>query len=124
MTISILLVDDNHSFSIALRRLLETLPGVKIVADAHDGFEALSKAEHLTPDLILLDIALPSLSGLEVARRVQTWTKRPRIVFLSMHDLEEYRDAAHDLIDVEFVEKIDVVSKLIPIIERMVEATA
>jgi DNA-binding NarL/FixJ family response regulator len=122
MTISILLVDDNTSFMVALRRTLERIAGVKIIGEAHQGFEALAKAELLAPDLMLLDIVLPSISGLEVARRVQTWKKQPRIILLSAQDLDEYRDSDHDIINAEFVEKTDVVNTLIPIIERMVEA--
>jgi CheY-like chemotaxis protein len=122
MTISILLVDDNYSFLLALRRLLETLAGVKIVAESHDGYDALTKAELFAPDLMLLDVSMPGLSGTEVARRMQTWDKKPRIVFLSIQNTDEFYDVSLGLNGPEFVEKSDVVSTLIPLIERMVEA--
>jgi CheY-like chemotaxis protein len=122
MTISILLVDDNASFLVALRRTLERIAGVKIIGEANQGYEALAKAELMAPDLMLLDIVLPSISGLEVARRIQTWEKQPRIILLTAHDLDEYRDSDHDIVDAEFIEKTDVVRSLIPIIERMVES--
>jgi DNA-binding NarL/FixJ family response regulator len=123
MTIKILLVDDNLSFRTAVKQFLDMLPGAQVVGQAHDGLEALTMAEQLAPDLMLLDVAMPGLNGLEVARRMQLWPMRPRIIFLSMHDIAAYRTAAHDLGDVDFVGKADFVTKLLPIIECMVQGS-
>ena len=118
--IKILLVDDNQYFLSAVRRFLIMLPGMEVIAEAHDGLEALSKAEQLQPDLVLLDIGMPELNGIEVARCMQTWPHPPLIVFLSMHDSSEYLDAAHELGVLGFVGKTDFVVGLLPIIRNLV----
>jgi DNA-binding NarL/FixJ family response regulator len=122
MTLSILFVDDNNSFRMALSRFLETIAGVKVFAETYQGFDALFKAELLAPDLMLLDIVLPPTRGVELARRAQALIDPPRIVFLSVHNIDDYRDTAQDIVDAEFIEKEDAVSTLIPLIERMVAA--
>jgi len=59
---------------------------LQIVGEVSDGFEGVQKAEELKPDLILLDIGLPTLDGFEVARRIRKLVPESRIVFLSMED--------------------------------------
>lgn len=120
MTVKILLVDDNPTFLGAVWQLLDMLPGVEVIGEAHDGREALVKAAELKPDLILLDVAMPEMSGVAVALRMKTWAQAPRIVFLSMHDNAAYREAAHNLGALGFVGKADLVDGLLPILERLV----
>lgn len=119
MTIKILLADDSHTFVTAVRKFLDILPGTEVVGQAHDGREALSKAGQLAPDLVLLDISMPELNGLEVARCMRSWPQQPHVVFLSMHDSVDYRAAAHELGAAGFVGKADFVVDLPPIIERL-----
>jgi DNA-binding NarL/FixJ family response regulator len=119
MTLRILLVDDNQTFLLAVRQYLDLLPGMAVIAEAHDGNNALSQAAKLAPDLILLDIAMPGMNGLEVARRVLTWAAPPEIVFLSMHDNAAYRDAALELGARAYVGKADFVVALLPILEQL-----
>lgn len=120
MTVKILLVDDNLTFVTAVRLFLEMLPGTQVIGQAHDGREALTMAGQLQPDLVLLDITMPELNGLDVARCMQSWPQPPRVIFLSMHDSVAYRAAAHDLGAAGFVGKADFVVELLPIIERLV----
>jgi DNA-binding NarL/FixJ family response regulator len=122
MALSILLVDDNNSFRTALSRFLETVAGVNVVAETYQGFDVLTKDELAAPDLMLLDIVLAPLRCLELARRAQASVKPPRIVFLSKHNLDDYRETVKDIIGAEFIEKEDAVCTLIPLIERMVVA--
>ena len=114
-----MLADDNPAFLVAIWRLLYLLPNTRIIAEARDGEEALTKARRLQPDLLLLDIAMPKLNGLDVARAMQSWPRPPRIIFLSMNDGEAYRAAARDLGALGFVAKSELVVGLIPLIERM-----
>lgn len=122
--INILLADDSPSFLAAVWSCLFLWPIVKIVGEARDGEEALSKAQQLRPDLILLDIGMPKLNGLEVARTIQTWTNPPRIVFLSMNDGEAYRAAVQELGVFGFISKSDFVEQLPRLIESMVKENA
>ena len=120
MTITILLVDDNPTFVLAVRQFLDRLPGTQVAGEARDGREALALAAKLQPELMLLDIAMPKLNGLEVARAMRSWAHAPRIIFLSMHDNNAYREAARDLGALGFVGKADFVVELLPMIERIV----
>ncbi|NUM44741.1 MAG: response regulator transcription factor [Anaerolineales bacterium] len=81
--IRILIVDDHAIVREGLRLLLEDEPGLEIVGDAADGEEALQKAQTLTPDVILLDLVLPDLNGIEVTRRVRAAQPECRILLLT-----------------------------------------
>jgi len=83
MTIRILMVDDYKDWRCKVRVLLQTRPEWQVICEVSDGPEAVQKAEELKPDLILLDIGLPTLNGIEVARRIRRLSFNPRIIFLS-----------------------------------------
>ncbi|MGI9134224.1 MAG: response regulator [Rhodoferax sp.] len=119
MSIRVLLVDDNKTFLAAVKNFLLTLPGVQVVGQAHDGQTAITLAAQLAPDLVLLDIVMPAMSGLEVAVALQALVAPPHIVFLSMHDSQAYRSAAHALGARGYVGKGDFVSDLVPLIESL-----
>ena len=119
MTIRILLVDDNKTFLAAVRNFLLTLPQVEVVAEAHEGKSALVLAEQLRPDLVLLDIVMPGMGGLEVAAALQALETPARIIFLSMHDSKSYRAAARELGVHGYVGKGDFVLDLVPLISSI-----
>ena len=123
MTIRTLLVDDNPDFLIAVRLFLGTIPAVQVIGDARDGQEALFKTALLQPDLVLLDISMPDMSGLEVARRIKSWAKPPAIVFLSMNISNEYQTATRELDALGCLEKSKLEIGLPLIIERLVQIT-
>ena len=85
--IKILLADDHGVVRQALRSLLESQPDFSIVAEASDGLEAVQKIEISHPDVSVIDLMMPHLGGLEVARRVH---KSTRVLILSMHNNEAY----------------------------------
>ena len=124
MSLRILLVDDNHTFLSAVRQCLAMLPETEVVGQANDGHEALRLTESLKPDLVLLDIVMPHMNGLEVAAQIQAWKNAPHIVFLSLHDNESYRAAAHDLGVLAMVGKTNFVVDLMPIISNLISAQA
>ena len=123
MTVRTLLVDDNKTFLAAVRNFLSLLPDVEVVGEAHNGWSAVELSHSLNPDLVLLDIVMPEMSGLEVAQALKDSLPTPRIVFLSMHDSESYRTAARELGAFGYVGKGDFVADLIPIIDRLVESS-
>jgi two-component system, NarL family, response regulator NreC len=88
--IRILLADDHNVMRGGLRVLLERQPGFKVVGEASDGRQAVEQAEATKPDIIVLDIAMPNLSGIEAAQRISTLLPHTRIIILSMHSDESY----------------------------------
>ena len=85
----VLLADDHSIVRRGLRSLLEEA-GHTVVAEAADGLEAVQLAEEHQPDLLVLDIAMPKLNGIEVAARTQKLTRPPGVIILSMHGDESY----------------------------------
>ena len=88
--IRILLADDHVVMRRGLRLLLENQPGFSVVAEASDGREAVDRAEAVKPDVAVLDIAMPNLSGIEATERITPMLPETRIVILSMHSDESY----------------------------------
>ncbi len=89
-TIRILVVDDHQVVREGLRRMLELEADMGVVGEAEDGQEALEKAKSLRPDVMLLDIAMPRLSGLEAVCLIKQAVPDTQIVVLSMHKKEAY----------------------------------
>ena len=86
----VLLADDHSIVRRGMRALLETEPSVEVVAEAADGLEALRLCEEHHPDLLILDVAMPRLNGIDVAARSQKMQPPPRAIMLSMHLDESY----------------------------------
>jgi DNA-binding NarL/FixJ family response regulator len=89
-SLRILLAEDHALVRAGFRALLQSMPEVQVVAEASDGYEALHLIEVHRPDVVLLDITMPRLGGIEVARRAAKQFPSMRIIMLSMHDDEEY----------------------------------
>lgn len=86
----VLLADDHSIVRRGMRSLLETEESVDVVAEAADGLEALRLCEEHRPDLLILDVAMPKLNGIDVAARTQKMQPPPRAIMLSMHLDESY----------------------------------
>lgn len=89
-TIRILLADDHTIVRKGLRLLLESNDSFAVVADAADGREAVALADKHSPDVVVMDIAMPGLNGIEAARQITAKLPNTAIVFLSMHSDEGY----------------------------------
>jgi len=95
--IRVLLADDHALVRAGFRALLSTLPGVKVVAEAATGNEALALARRHPVDIALLDIGMPGLSGLDALTEMRREFPKIRVIILSMHVNEDYlRRALHD----------------------------
>jgi two-component system, NarL family, response regulator NreC len=90
MTIRLLLVDDHAVVRTGLRMLLENEEDIEIVGEAGTGQAALQMVERLQPDMVLMDIGLPDMTGIEVTRQVKQQWPRVAIVALTIHEDEEY----------------------------------
>jgi len=88
--IRVLLVDDHTLVRQGIRALLETQEDFEVVAEASGGYEAIDKARELRPDIILMDLAMPDLNGMEATRQIRAESPDIQIVALTMHDANEY----------------------------------
>ncbi|HEV2212326.1 MAG TPA: response regulator transcription factor [Gammaproteobacteria bacterium] len=86
----ILVADDHNLVRAGLTALIARLPDMEIVGEAPDGRQALRMVRDLAPDLVLMDIAMPGLNGLEAAERIHGIHPQTKIIILSMHANEEY----------------------------------
>ena len=93
-SIQILVVDDHPVVRRAICSLLSSDPVLNVICETSDGEKAVEKAEEFQPDLVLMDISLPGISGIEAARRIRRVSPQSQIIFLSQHDsLQMVRDA-------------------------------
>ena len=89
-SIQVILVEDHHLVRAGIRSLLNTISGITVIAEASNGREALEKLAKHKPDVALVDIAMPDMSGLEVTEKVTSQYPDVRVVILSMYSDEEY----------------------------------
>jgi DNA-binding NarL/FixJ family response regulator len=89
-TIRVLIADDHNLFRAAVRGLLKGFGGIEVIGEATDGREAVTLATEHRPDVLLMDVGMPGLNGIEAAERVRTATPTTRVIILSMHTGEEH----------------------------------
>jgi len=115
----VLLVDDSPEFLESAAYFLSLQPSVKVVGRALSGPDALEMASRLRPDLVLMDWAMPEMTGLEAARRLKAQPGAPRVVILTLHDNPQYRAAAQAAGADGFISKADFGAQLPPLIHRL-----
>jgi len=90
----ILVLDDRATFLSSVLPLLQTGEDTQVVGTATSGRDALKRVDALAPDLVLMDVAMPEMNGLEATRRLALWPSRPRIVIMTAEGEKAYRSAA------------------------------
>ncbi|MBI2955363.1 MAG: response regulator transcription factor [Chloroflexi bacterium] len=88
--ITVLIADDHTILREGIRVLLEAQPDIEVVGEAADGNEAVGKARTLLPNIVLMDIGMPGMNGLEATRQIKRLCPDTQVVVLTMHDNEEY----------------------------------
>jgi DNA-binding NarL/FixJ family response regulator len=114
-SISILVVDDYEDWRNCVRSLLRARPELQIVCEVSDGLEAVQKAAELKPDLVLLDIGLPRLNGIEAAQRMRAVSPESQIVFLTTDNSKDTEQAALSTGAQGYVHKSRAQSDLLPL---------
>src|SRR6201997_4760843 len=117
----VLVVDDNGLFRRFIRSALGKRPELHIVCEVSDGLEAVQKAQELQPDLILLDIGLPTLNGIEAARRIREVSPTSKILFVSENRSPDIAEEALGTGAGGYVVKSDARSELLPAVKAVLE---
>ena len=118
-TVRILVVDDFTPFRQWVRTKLETQQNFEIAGEAADALEGIQKAQELTPDLIVLDVALPDINGIEAAKQLCRVVPSAKILFLSRHADEDIAQCALGNGAQGYVVKSDAEREIIPAIEEV-----
>lgn len=118
----ILVADDHPSMLERISRLLST--DYDVIAAVSDGLAALEAALSLRPDLMVLDISMPKMTGLEAAAKLADQPQPPPVVFLTVHDDQEFIDAARSLGALGYVLKRNIGTELLPVIRRALAGQA
>jgi DNA-binding NarL/FixJ family response regulator len=104
--IRVILVDDHPVVRSGIKDLLDKAVDIQVVGEARDGLEALRLVEELLPDVLLLDIEMPGLSGIEVARRIQEAEWSVNILALGAYDDEQYIEGLRPKIENHSLRKV------------------
>jgi two-component system response regulator NreC len=88
--VTVMLADDHTIVRQGLAKVLEAEPGVCVVGEARDGREAVSRVEQLNPDIVIMDIAMPLLNGIEATRQIKKVCPKTKIIILSMHSHDRF----------------------------------
>jgi DNA-binding NarL/FixJ family response regulator len=119
MPIRVLLVDDNRFFVEFISHFLAAEPDIEVIGHALTGREGVEKSAASSPDLVLMDLAMPEMNGLEVTRRIRAQPDPPYVVILTLYDNLEYRKAAAAVGASGYVVKSDLTTQLLPLIRSL-----
>jgi len=122
MPTTILIVDDNQGVRNVLTRILQKGREFSVVGEAEDGSEALELARALSPDLILMDLAMPRVNGLEATRKIKVERPGTKVIILTRYDEDAYRQAATQSGADAFLPKGTRLAELLATIRQVVQA--
>jgi len=117
----VLLADDHALVRAGIRALIDMIDGVEVVAEAGDGSEALRQIEKFLPDVVLLDITMPGMSGFEVLKQINVRFPDARVIILTMHQAREYAIQALRAGAAGFIPKSAAAAELKQAIETVTE---
>ncbi|RXR02665.1 response regulator [Pseudoxanthomonas composti] len=117
--LSVLLVDDHDGFINAVLRHFRKLDWIHVVGTAGNGLEAIARSEELRPEVVLMDLAMPEMGGLQATRLIKAQDEPPYIVIASHFDDAEHREHALRAGADNFVSKLSYIQEVLPILEGL-----
>jgi DNA-binding NarL/FixJ family response regulator len=124
MNATILAVDDDHAFRGVLRGLLTEDPNLQLVGEAQDGDEAVRSTQELNPNIVLMDITMPRVNGLDASRKIKSFRPETKIIILTVHSENEYKPVALQNGADAFIAKKRLGSELLPTIHQLLRTPA
>ena len=121
LLVTVLLVDDFEPFRAVVSLLLREKPQFQIVAEASDGLEAVEKSRQLQPNLILLDISLPKLNGINAAEQIREVAPQSKIIFVTQDNFADTAQKAIAVGAMGYVVKVKVGSELLKAIDLVLQ---
>ncbi len=119
MTVRILVVDDHLVVRRGITSLLSDNPSWQVVGEASDGVEAIEKVEALNPDVVILDVTMPRMSGIEACRLIRSGKRRPEVLMVTQHDSTQMMNEALDAGARGYVLKSDAARDLLAAVEAV-----
>ncbi len=117
-----LIVDDNSGFRRRLKEFLAFEPDIEVVGEAADGQKAIHKARELQPDVVLMDVSMPGINGLDATRQLKEEMPEVKVIMVSLLDVVQYREAAMASGANGYVTKRSLVEELLPTIRRVAQS--
>jgi DNA-binding NarL/FixJ family response regulator len=119
MGVTILIVDDNPRLRALIRRILTQESDLQVVGEADDGAEAIRLTPILRPDVVLMDLGMPRVNGLEATRRIKMERPETKVIIITVHTEDAYRRAAEANGADAFLAKRTLMTALLPTIRRV-----
>ena len=123
-SITVLLVDDHEGFINAALRHFRRVEWLTVVGTAANGLEAVERSEALRPQVVLMDLAMPEMGGLQATRLIKAQDHPPYVVIASHFDDAEHREHATRAGADNFVSKLSYLQEVMPILERLAQGEA
>jgi DNA-binding NarL/FixJ family response regulator len=119
MGATILIVDDNSRLRALIRRITTQKPALQVVGEAEDGAEAIRLVHLLRPDIVLMDLVMPRVNGLEALRRIKAERPETKVIIMTVHTEDAYRRTAEANGTDAFLLKKTLMTALLPTIRRI-----
>ena len=119
MEVTVLIVDDNAQLRVLIREIVAEASNLQVVGEAADGAEALRLVQALRPAIVLLDLIMPQVNGLEVLQWIKTEHPETKVIIVTVHDEDAYRQAAETGGADAFLLKKTLGTALLPTIRRL-----
>jgi DNA-binding NarL/FixJ family response regulator len=119
MPATILIVDDHAPMRALIRGIAAQAPDLQVVGEAEDGAEAIRLTHTLRPDIVVLDLVMPRVNGLEALRRIKAARPETTVIIVTVHNEDAYRRAAEDSGADAFLVKKTLMTVLLPTLQRL-----
>src|SRR5215472_1663540 len=115
----VLVVDDNQSIRRAMRQLLQTQVDIEVIGEAADGIDAIRKTQTYRPDVILMDVAMPTMNGFEAVRQIKKESPTTQVLFVSQFDSDAFTREALAVGASGYILKSNASKQLIPAVKKV-----